>query len=184
MKFEKAKADYDANGAEYTKQWDQYDQEMQKYSSDYNTALAKYNTEQREAFPNSRQYRDWKTRDQLFEDYYGSKEYSKYNEALESWKKRKAIPKNVWDWVKNHPLGVGLGAWWLGDKLFGGSNNASITTKNPPVKGDSIEPLPALDMDSIVKAVTDTTQWEVSQPDEAPPRATDQYYTDDENNNP
>ena len=144
---------------------------MQKYSSDYNTALAKYNTEQREAFPNSRQYRDWKTRDQLFEDYYGSKEYSKYNEALESWKKRKAIPKNVWDWVKNHPLGVGLGAWWLGNKLFGGNNAAS---EEEPQKQDSttqvddFEDFPPINVDSARKATNDSIDHYVNYQNNSP----------------
>ena len=29
-----------------------------------------------------------------------TKEYEKYNKALESWRKRKTIPKNIWEWIK------------------------------------------------------------------------------------
>lgn len=184
MKFEKAKADYDANGAEYARQWNQYDQEMQKYSSDYNTALAKYNTEQREAFPNSAPYKDWKTRDQLFEDYYGSKEYSKYNKDLESWKKRKVIPKNIWDWGKNHPLGVGLGAWWLGDKLFGGDNAASEkqTQKQDSTKQvDDFEDFPPINVDSARKVTNDSINHMVNYPNNSPELVNPLTYED---NNP
>ena len=188
-RFNQAQADYYAHKSEYDNQLAQYENATNQYQSDYNAALDKYNKEQKAAFPTSKVYEDWQKRDKLFTEYEAAKEYEKYNKALESWRKRKAIPKNIWEWIKQNPLGVTLGGWWLGDKIFGGDSKA--TTESTPTtnttnttKIDTLKILPGINIDSLSKAIEDSARNSLNRPNAGPPLADEAYDNeDDEGNN-
>ena len=174
-RFSQAEADYAANEAAYQQQWDQYDAAVNQYNSDYDAALARYNEQQRAAFQNTEPYTTWSTQNKLWTDYEASPEY-------QAWLKRRQWPKNAWDWTKNHKLGVGLGAWWLGSKLFGGDNpTAPVNTPMAPaVRPDTIGIIPGVNVDSLRNAVTASLRNYSSYPNQAPPLAEDDEDEDQE----
>lgn len=170
-RYNQAEADYVAHEPEYIAAWDQYSTARDQYYSDYDAALASYNEQQRAAFPTTEPYQEWQTRDRLFAEYQRSPEYADYNKALESWRRRRAMPKNVWDWVKKNPVGVGLGAWWLGDKLFGGDSTPtpSVTpTTTPAVRSDTLGIIPGINVDSLRQTVRDSVINYSRYPNNAP----------------
>lgn len=164
-RYNDAKANYNMHEPEYKKAYDQYRQAYNQYSSDYDAALARYNEQQRAAFPNTEEYTNWSTQNRAWTDYEASPEY-------QAWLARRQWPKNAWQFVRNHKLGVGLGAWWLGDKLFGGESTPAPTqnpaTPAPSVRPDTIGIIPGINVDSLRQTVIDSLTNYFRYPNNAP----------------